>query len=178
MAAEIGTLESTDSGELLSQTAVAELILSAIDLSQTYSLVEVFHNRARAEWQYFDTAVALGFFGRNANAPAHNWTNGRNIEIRRVRHRNDDAGGPFDIRVVLDPSSENGEREVYQHTACQGEWDNPNVFALEGPIKYLQQWINWNTLPGREVGFPYDPAPMSFEGEFYEIVNTQQDRRG
>ena len=179
MAAEIGPLESTESGEMLSQHTVEELIHSALKLSHTDSGLGSFFKTEWARWQYFETAVAIGYFGPSRNVQEHNWTDGRNIKVRRVRRlEDDDARGPFDAVVIADPLAEDGERKIRRYTACQGIWENPNFFALEGPIRYLQEWIDWDSLPGRELGFPHDPAPMSFEGEFYEIVNTQRDRRG
>jgi hypothetical protein len=52
----------------------------------------------------------------------------------------------------------------------------PSFFCLYRPYFYLQAWIDCDSLPPRQIAFPLEPD-MSFEGEFYEIINTHQKNR-
>lgn len=49
-------------------------------------------------------------------------------------------------------------------------------FCLRGPYLYLQSCIDRDPLPPRQIAFPLGPD-MSFEEEFYEIVNYRATRR-
>ncbi|PVG01680.1 hypothetical protein CPB86DRAFT_83534 [Serendipita vermifera] len=44
-----------------------------------------------------------------------------------------------------------------------------NLFCLRTPYLYLQSWVDRDSLPLRRTAFPFEPE-MSFEGEFYEII--------
>jgi hypothetical protein len=61
-------------------------------------------------------------------------------------------------------------------TNASGARKSPNFFCLYKPYCYLQAWIDRNSLPPRQTAFPLEPE-MSFEGEFYEIVNTHREAR-
>jgi hypothetical protein len=52
----------------------------------------------------------------------------------------------------------------------------PSFFCLYKPYFYLQAWIDRDSLPPRQIAFPLEPD-MSFEGEFYEIINTHRNNR-
>jgi hypothetical protein len=51
-----------------------------------------------------------------------------------------------------------------------------DFFCLRAPYFYLQKWIDRNSLPPRQTVFPLEPD-MTFEGEFYEIVNYRGEGR-
>ncbi|PVF92476.1 hypothetical protein CPB86DRAFT_183459 [Serendipita vermifera] len=51
-----------------------------------------------------------------------------------------------------------------------------NFFCLRGPYLYLENWVDRDSLPPRQIAFPLEPN-MSFEGEFYEIINTRLESR-
>jgi len=55
---------------------------------------------------------------------------------------------------------------------------NPNFFVLEGCYRYLEAWLDWDSLPPRSVAFPNDAEPMSIASELYEIVNSREEPRG
>jgi hypothetical protein len=61
-------------------------------------------------------------------------------------------------------------------TNASGARKSPNLFCLYKPYCYLQAWIDRDSLPPRQTAFPVEPE-MSFEGEFYEIVNTHREAR-
>jgi hypothetical protein len=52
--------------------------------------------------------------------------------------------------------------------------DTSNFFCLRDPYFYLQCWVDRNSLPPRQTAFPQEPD-MSFEGEFFEIVNSRPE---
>ncbi|PVG01672.1 hypothetical protein CPB86DRAFT_812301 [Serendipita vermifera] len=51
-----------------------------------------------------------------------------------------------------------------------------NFFCLRAPYLYLQAWVDRDSLPLRHTAFPLEPE-MSFEGEFYEIIQTRENKR-
>ncbi|KDQ19418.1 hypothetical protein BOTBODRAFT_439102 [Botryobasidium botryosum FD-172 SS1] len=147
------------------------------DADQLYEWPHRYEN-----WQFFSNCVAVGHFdgdGGPANVLRHHSSkipSGRHIEVRRVC---EDDGGYFS-RVIVDASDPGGEpsfdgftRVKWRPTDCDPVGGNPNVFALEGPFRYLEAWVDRDSLPDRRLAFPNDPEPMSFESEFYEIVNTR-----
>jgi hypothetical protein len=67
------------------------------------------------------------------------------------------------------------DRNIF--TNASAKRGSPNFFCLYKPYFYLQAWIDRDSLPPRQIAFPHEPE-MSFEGEFYEIVNTHTQRRG
>jgi hypothetical protein len=56
-------------------------------------------------------------------------------------------------------------------------WNTSNFFCLRAPYHYLQCWLDRESLPPRQTAFPLEPD-MSFEGEFYEVVNYMAGGRG
>jgi hypothetical protein len=54
-------------------------------------------------------------------------------------------------------------------------WNSSDFFCLRAPYLYLQCWLDRDSLPPRQTAFPLEPD-MSFEGEFYEIVNYMSGR--
>ena len=130
------------------------------------------------QWPLFDTCIAIGYFDKfGCSAPVYyNKTfgalSGRDVELRRVDRYQEN--GWFDYVIGTgDTRYEKKERIGSNCTA----YDNPNFFVLEGCYRYLEAWLDWDSLPPRSVAFPDDAEPMSIPSEFYEIVNTREQPR-
>ncbi|THU79772.1 hypothetical protein K435DRAFT_697119 [Dendrothele bispora CBS 962.96] len=94
---------------------------------------------------------------------------GRGVELRRVRIPNGYGG----FRIVVSPLENSDVGEITENTVCTSYRGSTNFFALEGPYRYLEAWIDRASLPPRSVAFPQDPVNMDFAGELYEIVNSR-----
>ncbi|KAF5334595.1 hypothetical protein D9758_018434 [Tetrapyrgos nigripes] len=120
---------------------------------------------------FYDTAIAIGYFGQFGFCNAMYWdqdlrraAGGREVELRRVRAP-DGYGGFSTILPLgsLDVGETQEEEEAEkENTVCTSYDGSTNFFALEGPYRYLEAWIN------RE---------MDFAGELYEIVNSRSNGR-
>jgi hypothetical protein len=133
------------------------------------------------QWPSFDICIAIGYFdesgccealyhGEDGNPRA---PGGHDVELRRVY--TDQGSVWFDYVITGDTGYEKKERI---RSNCTVDSNNPNFFVLEGCYRYLEAWLDWDSLPPRCVAFPDDAEAMSIPSEFYEIVNSREDPRG
>ena len=118
------------------------------------------------QWPLFDTCIAIGYFNKFGGL------SGRDVELRRVYSCR--ANGWFNY--VIGTGDTRYERKERFGSNCAA-YDNPDFFVLEGCYRYLEAWLDWDSLPPRSVAFPDDAEPMSIPSEFYEIVNTREQPR-
>lgn len=99
---------------------------------------------------------------------------GRGVELRRV----DGYIGYAEFDELL--RTVNGKEErVWVWSSCTVHDANPNFMLCEPCFLYLEAWLVLEGLPRRSSAFPsHSPEPLSFVGEFYEIVNSQKEERG
>lgn len=99
---------------------------------------------------------------------------GRDVELRRV----DGYIGYADFDEVL-RTVDGKEERVWAWSSCTVHDFNPNFMLCEPCFLYLEAWLVLEGLPPRSSAFPsHSPEPLSFAGEFYEIVNSQKEERG
>jgi len=122
-----------------------------------------------ADVGYFDEEYGrCEAYYHNFKTGATRAPNGRDVVLRRVYSDLESACFNY---VVTEAVKHEVESDC---TAWRG---NPNFFVLEGCYKYLEAWLDWDSLPPRGMAFPGDAEPMSIPSEFYEIVNSQKQRR-
>lgn len=80
----------------------------------------------------------------------------------------DHSRGWFGYIVTGDGEPEKKESKCGVYTG------NLNFFVLEGCYRYLEAWLDWESLPPWSMEFPHNAEPMSIASEFYEIVDTQE----
>lgn len=131
------------------------------------------------DWSYFDICIAIGYFDEsdyggckacyhNRKTDAVRAPGGRNVELRRVYSDMEDVC--FD-HVIM------GGVHCEMQSDCTTFRGNPNFFVLEGCYKYLEAWLDRDSLPPRSVAFPDDAEPMSIASELYEIINSRKHPR-
>jgi hypothetical protein len=131
-------------------------------------------------WTYFNTCIAIGYFDQHGHCETLYYGHafepralgGRDVECRRVYTDKDSVW--FDYVVTGDPYY---NHKVESWSDCTTMDGNPNFFVLEGAYRYLEAWLDWESLPPRKIAFPDDAEPMSIASEFYEIVNTRKQPR-
>jgi len=160
-------------------------------LNESFSNFKLFSNwqpNGLGDWAGFQTCIAVGYFHRDARKYYYGdgelgwhdlynarFMDGKDVEVFRVR---DGESGHFDTIVV---TNEDGVTETDVPVDAQmaifcssmGTHENPNFFLSEGCYRYLEAWVDFQSLPSRSLGFPSDPAPMTFAGELYEIINSR-----
>jgi hypothetical protein len=140
-----------------------------------------------ADWFAFRRCVAIGHFDgdlggakvlKDAQTGSVTVPSGRGVEVRRVFYYMSDR---FDHKLLDLEEDEYGElwdmeeEAMSRITVYEG---NPNFFTSEGCYHYLQAWLDLNTMPPRARAFPTDDTPLTFGGEFYEVVNSRRAVRG
>lgn len=125
-----------------------------------------------------NTYVAIGYWDEEGNElpiDGKGWRIpcGRAAQVRRVREI-EEFGQWFE--AVLIRNGDGGEDETPQHTHVSPE-SSPTVVICERCFCYLEAWLELDHVPPRHHGFPHDPAPLSFPGELYEIVNLFGGRK-
>ncbi|PVF91195.1 hypothetical protein CPB86DRAFT_878641 [Serendipita vermifera] len=110
------------------------------------------------------SAIAVGIFDKDFNGGAEN-AKGMAVTTRLVTHWTEWGG------IFGGIEGSNGTEAVTTHASAGDD----AFFCLRGPYSYLQSWIDRDSLPPRQTTFPLEPD-MSFEGEFYEIVNYRAKR--
>ncbi|PVG01671.1 hypothetical protein CPB86DRAFT_812300 [Serendipita vermifera] len=89
-------------------------------------------------------------------------------------------GNMVTTRLVSCPTGYGGSFEgvegMDEDVTTDASTNSNNFFCLRAPYYYLQAWVDRDSLPPRQTAFPLEPD-MSFEGEFYEIINSKPDSR-
>lgn len=141
-----------------------------------------------SDWSGFTKCVAIGHFNdpEGTGGPVFlrdaisvKVPNGREVEARRVRSYRS-AWFEMVVNGIMAENEDGEMEEVKEKTMSQisSKDDNPNFFVSEGCHHYIQAWLNLQGFPPRSHAFPSDPAPLTFDGEFYEVVNSQKAARG
>lgn len=145
------------------------------------------------DWFAFRRCVAIGHFDghfdgqfggatlfQDENDGSFKVPSGRNVEVRVVDSYRSRTGC-FENKLIGLAEDEYGnvvemQEEVTSHvTAYDG---SPNFFTSEGCYHYLQAWLDLDGMPPRTRAFPMESTPITFGGEFYEIVNARHAVRG
>lgn len=125
------------------------------------------------KWDHWRVAYAIGYFrpdGGWYSGPNRSrmFLDGRAVELRKVRYS---ESGEFQELLV----DTDGDTEwIGRCTDCCAGTHCPNIFIHEGCFHYLRAWLS-PALPPR-LSFASIPQ-MSFEGELYEILNSQVELR-
>ncbi|KAH7874971.1 uncharacterized protein C8R40DRAFT_1147710 [Lentinula edodes] len=181
MAEEISRNSSTNITELRSTLKDALTLCSRSAMDQNHWWPDGF-----GDGGFFDTAIAIGYFGQFGDCNAIYWdegrpraAGGRGVELRRVRSSN--GYGGFNILLPLNEASGTASpwynNIVRESTSCTSRDRKPNFFVLEGPYRYLEAWIDRGSLPVRSLAFPQDSNDMGFASELYEIINSRLQGR-
>jgi len=182
--------EMTDEIKAISQTTPPDLhsilreslVLAAHEDVGDYNEENAWKPPGLTQWPYFNTCIAIGYFDEfgcctavyhNEGTGAPRAPGGRDVELRRVY--TDQDRGWFDYVITGDVGHEKRDKISSNCGAYNG---NPNFFVLEGCYRYLEAWLDWESLPPRSMAFPDDAEPMNVASEFYEIVNTRERPRG
>jgi hypothetical protein len=141
------------------------------------------------EWFAFQRCVAIGHFDsqhdiggavllRDANAGSVKIPSGKKVEVRSV----DYYSHPWFTRKLMglaeDAYGNVEEVEEDSMSRVSSYEDNPNFFMSEGCYHYLQAWLHLDLMPPRSRAFPAESVPLTFGGEFYEVVNSRHAIRG
>jgi hypothetical protein len=180
MTEEIKTISKSAPSDL--DTILREsLAFAAFPDVNCYNDGNIWKSLGLTQWPSFGTCIAIGYFDKfgrcapvyyNEDNRTFRTPGGRDVELRRVDTYQDN--GWFDYVITGDTGYEKKERIG---SDCTTVSDNPDFFVLEGCYRYLEAWLDWDSLPPRSVAFPDDAEPMSIPSEFYEIVNTREQPR-
>ncbi|PVG01681.1 hypothetical protein CPB86DRAFT_83551 [Serendipita vermifera] len=121
--------------------------------------VHYFPLKSEESWDGWGV-IAIGCFDETGNGQP---VNGSVVTTRLVSCRSG-YGGLFER---MDGQGDNIRTDASAHT--------PNFFCLRTPYRYLQSWIDRDSLPPRQTALPLEPD-MSFEGEFYELIDSSTER--
>ena len=143
------------------------------------------------EWFAFRRCVAIGSFdsasvsdyedrdfGRavvlhDANTEGFKIPSGKKVEVRCVDYYSHPW---FECHFMGLAEGAYGDVEEVEDclTSQVSEYEgNPNFFTSEGCYHYLQAWLDFDGMPPRSRAFPAECVPLSFGGEFYEVVNSR-----
>lgn len=116
--------------------------------------------------------VAIGYFSNNEDGMApireDQVPDGMNVRVRQVM--NNFQGGDFETVVQL--LANGRERRDDVPSACSVEHENnPNFALCERCYYFLKSWIDRSSLPP-------SIRDLTFAGELYEVINSQEPRRG
>ena len=193
LAAEIHTLRltlaSTDDATAstsMSESNLVAIIEDALSMAVHDDVMEVpsWFQGHISEWSGLVNDVAIGHFNADGECPntlgpvqendrynkrLHFIPPGDDVEVRMVREYS--CGGMYDV-VVL----EHEQRIQRQPTECSCRVSDGigNVYVHEGCWIYHQAWLD--VSPPTRLG-SRSGMPLSFAGEFYEIVNSRRERR-
>jgi len=163
MADEIKAISGTTPSDLVS-ILHESLALTATEDYDSWKPPGLTHS------SYVNTCVAIGYFG-DEYTDAIRAPGGRDVELRRVSTHNNVL---FDYVVTGELGNEKMEKT---YSLCSTFNSNPNFFVLERSYRYLEAWLDWDSLPPRSIAFPNDAEPMSIASELYEIVNSREQPR-
>jgi hypothetical protein len=140
------------------------------------------------DWFAFQRCVAIGHFDGEVGGATllHDEStgsvkvpSGKKAEARLVNYFS--GGQWFDYKLNGLAEDQYGdiiemEEELASRVTAYGH--HPNFFTSEGCYHYLQAWLDLERMPPRTLAFPMESDPLTFNGEFYEIVNSRHGGRG
>ena len=139
-----------------------------------------------SDWFAFRRCIAIGHFDEGGMATvlkdekdgSFKVPSGRNVEVRLVDGFNSIGFGHKLIGLAEDADGDITEMVEEVHSNILDHDGSPNFFTSEGCYHYLRAWLDLDGMPPRTRAFPMDSTPLTFGGEFYEIVNSRHAVRG
>jgi hypothetical protein len=140
-----------------------------------------------SDWFAFRRCVAIGHFDgefgtatvlKDEKDGSVKIPGGRNVEVRLVDGFN---SAWFAQKLMGLEEDADGEIVEVEQEAISGILDyngNPNFFTSEGCYHYIRAWLDFDGMPPRTRAFPMESTPLTFGGEFYEIINSSYAVRG
>lgn len=120
--------------------------------------------------------MAVGCFNEHGESPIRGdlIPDARHVQVRRVR---DGDGGDFGELLV---TRDGKEVEEHTYTVCSAKREEgvPNFFLCERCYSYLENWLDWESLPPRSGSLPSEGEALTFASELYDLVNSRKARRG
>jgi hypothetical protein len=183
---EVVSAIATDIHKLASiDTASPSISKSDLEYIIQKALPHPFQDHIR-QWPGSQTCIAIGHFDRHGDFPkgwvTEKQTEERTVENARilsgddvqVRSVNSWENGAFHVTVVRLPNGELEQQQQRSDCNCRMHDSMSNFFVLEGCWMYLQAWLDVSSQP---ILSSHSGKPLSLAGEFYEIINSRQEKR-